>query len=519
MQVFQTISELRTATTIPADGCAKVLGYWAAGDGGGGDFYWDAASHAADNDGTIFQIGSLPGRWKRIYSGQANVRWFGAKCDEFYTDDTAAIKKAIAACNDVIIDGISLITDTIVLRENDGQNQGTSFRGVSKATSGLRAGLTKAQIAANKDKASTSPDYTKFIPFDMLHVPGGGNNTISNVTVTDLNLSFYGADFTSTDGQHYNFGDKAVIRVLPGQTIGSLIIDNIDILGTYQDAYGGPVAAYKGIGILLETAYTGNNFWLQYYIDFARFTNITMRWLNSGICLNNLIQYTPTTEHPNKNFINGNIFDGIIIDNSTNPIRIHTDGPLADQKQGWSQISSNYFKNIILQYKHPTPAPGVKMEGGTDNVFDIIHFDATQSYFDFSDQTFGNSVVNPYHTNKNQVTGLGQNILADNSRVKASAVFKGQNSVTVTESENIASIIRTAPGIYVVTFKTPMPDANYKISVSSDSLFIDRNFMYCFSKPELEAAAKNGFTIYGWNISTDGTTHYNDVHEVDFVVL
>ena len=59
---------------------AFVNGYYTAGDGGGGEFYWDATSTDTDNGGTIIQAtGITTGRWKRLYNGAVNVKWFGAK--------------------------------------------------------------------------------------------------------------------------------------------------------------------------------------------------------------------------------------------------------------------------------------------------------------------------------------------------------------------------------------------------------------------------------------------------------
>jgi hypothetical protein len=84
-------------------------------DSGGGDFYWDATRNKADhNGGTIidpentadlitwdaaaktawFTAGSGLGCWVRVYSGDLNVDWFGAKGDDDGTgsgDDDSAI--------------------------------------------------------------------------------------------------------------------------------------------------------------------------------------------------------------------------------------------------------------------------------------------------------------------------------------------------------------------------------------------------------------------------------------------
>ncbi|MEN0055423.1 MAG: glycosyl hydrolase family 28-related protein [Mucilaginibacter sp.] len=77
--IFQTISDLRT-TVGTIDTTADVLGYYSPGDGGGGHFYWDNSSNEQDNNGTIFSTGSI-GRWKRLYSGEINVKWFAARGD------------------------------------------------------------------------------------------------------------------------------------------------------------------------------------------------------------------------------------------------------------------------------------------------------------------------------------------------------------------------------------------------------------------------------------------------------
>jgi len=57
----------------------SLLGYNSENDGGGGDFYWDTASMANDDLGTVIAPSGYPqGRWKRIYTpGAINLLWFG----------------------------------------------------------------------------------------------------------------------------------------------------------------------------------------------------------------------------------------------------------------------------------------------------------------------------------------------------------------------------------------------------------------------------------------------------------
>lgn len=77
-----------------------VKGYNAGTDFGGGEFYWDAASVAADNGGTIFEVPSVTtGRFIRIYSGNSvDPTWFGAVDG---VDSTAALFACHAAGHNV----------------------------------------------------------------------------------------------------------------------------------------------------------------------------------------------------------------------------------------------------------------------------------------------------------------------------------------------------------------------------------------------------------------------------------
>jgi hypothetical protein len=112
--VLSTVAELKLAVGKEQGDKAFVGGYYADGDGGGGDFYWDAVSVEADNGGTIFQVtGTTTGRWKRIYSGSVSVKWFGVKGDGV-TDDTVAIQNALDNSTITYIPtGVYIISSTL----------------------------------------------------------------------------------------------------------------------------------------------------------------------------------------------------------------------------------------------------------------------------------------------------------------------------------------------------------------------------------------------------------------------
>ena len=98
------ISELAT-TPIVANETIHVLGYNSIGDGGGGDFYWDAASGAQGDGGTIFTSQhSATGRWKRLYNSPLSALWFGA-VGNGTTDDSISLSNAIKTAQGRILDG------------------------------------------------------------------------------------------------------------------------------------------------------------------------------------------------------------------------------------------------------------------------------------------------------------------------------------------------------------------------------------------------------------------------------
>lgn len=97
--IIETINLLSSTAGTQQHEHSLVLGYYAAGDGGGGDFYWDNTSEQGNNDGTIITVPGK-GRWKRLVTaGCINVKWFGAKGDGVY-NDTDAIHKAAKVIED-----------------------------------------------------------------------------------------------------------------------------------------------------------------------------------------------------------------------------------------------------------------------------------------------------------------------------------------------------------------------------------------------------------------------------------
>ena len=115
---LKTIAELRAQAGI-ANAVVYLSGYYAAGDGGGGLFYWHTTSTDADNGGTIIKVtGLATGRWIRTDTNMINIKMFGAVGDQV-TDDTTAIQAAMTYVGSdgkiFIPEGIYLVSSALSL--------------------------------------------------------------------------------------------------------------------------------------------------------------------------------------------------------------------------------------------------------------------------------------------------------------------------------------------------------------------------------------------------------------------
>ena len=161
-----------------------VLGYYTAGDGGGGIFRWNSSDTTADNLGTVIIPNSAPGtgRWNRVYSNSKEIetKWFGARGDNS-TDDLAAILAAIAFAGNggaVIIRGVSRIASTLTISTRTSLWCPTANDAIRVDVGAGNNGIVYAGLAAGISGLNI-----------QLNVYGGANSCLNAVFLTRVDRS------------------------------------------------------------------------------------------------------------------------------------------------------------------------------------------------------------------------------------------------------------------------------------------------------------------------------------------
>mgnify|MGYP003669871828 CR=1 FL=1 len=144
-QAYSSLAAVRLISGITAyEGeVINLSGHTTEGDGGGGDFYWDASSTATDNNGTIVKLAdTTTGRFIRVDQTRISVRMFGA-VGNGSTDDTTKINVALDSGRDILFPiGTYLITDALTPGNSQkiyGQDRTTSIIKVDAATFNMSA--------------------------------------------------------------------------------------------------------------------------------------------------------------------------------------------------------------------------------------------------------------------------------------------------------------------------------------------------------------------------------------------
>ena len=360
----------------------RLMGYYAAGDGGGGLFRWDGSdTTSTDNGGTIITPTSglsTSGRWKRIYEGEVNARWFGMHPNKGDADNTAPLQAAI---NWVATD---------LTRDTGGASSvgGTVF---------IPMGYYRFRF-----DAGTSGLSTITIPASNITIRGEGYATYLTVrghTAVSDELDYF---FTFNNGGVQGFGggiEDLVIDANEGQCTWGIYLPTwhgarflrvvgTDLHGGLLDAESNNTAGYSGEGIIVRecetraanaayhTAQFGVRFrashasntgaWSDSWIEDCFFSSV---W-DAGVLLDGLQRFTVRNIVISNNATTSNTISGTSKDGVINGVRITTSYDNgATHVSGWHLIDGVYFEthppgdpqtpstNIAVQIEIPTGIP------------------------------------------------------------------------------------------------------------------------------------------------------------------
>ncbi|SEW35894.1 hypothetical protein SAMN05428988_4410 [Chitinophaga sp. YR573] len=245
--IFSSIAELRSNPTTPqSNEVCNVLGYWTAGDGGGGEFFWDAGSALNDNNGTVIRP-DLPqgnnGVWRRLYETEINVKWFGAKGDASM-DASAAFTSALNYLPDggvLFLDGIFQISNVSVpaiknvtisggiVRPGSGTGftrtgstlivNGTTYQGITFECS------TTGVVCINEN-----PDFSSSGNLGI-HVTG----CFFELSNGAVGVSLSGSDFNKITENHFNCESNGVaIRTVSASAFTKTPMESIISKNTFR---------------------------------------------------------------------------------------------------------------------------------------------------------------------------------------------------------------------------------------------------------------------------------------------
>jgi hypothetical protein len=208
-----------------------VLGYWYAGDGGGGLFFWDASSDATPDGGTVFAISCHPlGRWIRLAEGAVSVKWFGARVDGKH-NDREAVQAALNTDPGVVLipAGICAIYDAPLSIP-----AGTTLMGAGSGATTLQQFTFGQEVVRITDAPNASLVGLAVVPSGLAHAVHVAAvsilDPVEHVTLRDVwvqpgfgsaGTSLIGVDQNAPQAPKHGLTDGQVVQLSAGsQSLG-----------------------------------------------------------------------------------------------------------------------------------------------------------------------------------------------------------------------------------------------------------------------------------------------------------
>ncbi|MFD0712898.1 glycosyl hydrolase family 28-related protein [Paenibacillus sp. GCM10027626] len=185
-----TIAELRAIVKNPP---VKTL-FYVKDQGQEGVFRYDKAdAETADNTGTVL-VSASGARFKRVFEGALNIKWFGAKGDDV-ADDTQAIQKCMNAAKNgtvYIPEGLYKVTSPIRVPEltsvcGDGYASKLHGHACDCLSFDLSNGLSPIVVEKFAILGDEAADYTAIV------VPGAQTlQRTTGITFSNIYIAYYG---------------------------------------------------------------------------------------------------------------------------------------------------------------------------------------------------------------------------------------------------------------------------------------------------------------------------------------
>ncbi len=229
--VLDNIEALLSASQ---SGQYTTLGYHTAGDGGGGEFYWDASQDKANHNGVTiidpditfpsdwtnatqialwFTAGTGTGCWVRQYSGAADIRWAGAKFDGT-TNDSPMWQQAVDTLSVITAPpGTTLLQTQVRISKPviiNGAGDGADLSSANRTT-GVTLVSCTAVAGAFFLKSETLGNFLYGVQIKNMAIDGNNTGligiagaTISQCEFDNLHISRFTTDHLLIDDTNQN---------------------------------------------------------------------------------------------------------------------------------------------------------------------------------------------------------------------------------------------------------------------------------------------------------------------------
>lgn len=385
-KLVDSIATLRLISGSTADKL-EVLGYYEKGDGGGGLFYWDSASTETENGGTIIQAtGITTGRWKRVFSGFINVKWFGVKGDfngTTGTDDTANIQNAINSLNNVDLyfpRGLYLINPSISIILKEGINI-------------IGEGRLNTQFVLSKTGGTA---------FKREWNPSASNEYLVSITIKDIGIIFQ----HTIPANPANYRQIALdLRYITRSKYENIYIGNYPIGLSNEFGMTIPttqVDARQGYGVLLSSTSSGDIAYSGGEVNILE--NIYCSGVRKGIIIDG-------AEFWNQGYSSASYINKI----QNCEVSIAEIGLTQESQHG----ARNFISNLIVQ------SIG-NMRGSSESTYCIYI------------AGYDNTIIGGYGEN------AGNIVFSDRSKINKLTMFNGSASIIDNGVENVIEIIDTS---------------------------------------------------------------------------